>query len=206
MNKIICKTFQTLLIISIFFTYTISAQEAQIDESAPDFTLIDSNGNEHTLSYYSGKFVVLEWINYECPFVKKHYNSSNMQNLQKFYTEKDVVWLTICSSASGKQGYFSVDEINERSEEHGAAFTGYLIDEEGGVGKMYGAKTTPHMYIINPEGILIYAGGIDNKKSTNVDDIKIATNYVIEALERAMEGEEVEVKVSQPYGCSVKYK
>src|SRR5690554_2572867 len=198
-------SFFAFLFALFVFVVTPFAADAKVGEAAPDFTLVDSNGKMHSLSDYKGKFVVLEWINYECPFVKKHYNSGNMQALQKKYTEKGVVWLTICSSAEGKQGYFSPEEINERSQNHGANFTAYLIDESGKVGKTYGAKTTPHMYIINPEGSLIYAGGIDDTPSTDIADIETATNYVAAALDAAMNGEEVEVKVSKPYGCSVKY-
>lgn len=200
------SSFFTILLFAFFISGVTSfAADAKVGETAPGFTLVDINGNEHSLSDYAGKFVVLEWINYDCPFVQKHYNSGNMQALQKKYREKDVVWLTICSSAEGKQGYFSTDEINKRSREHGANFTAYLIDESGEVGKAYGAKTTPHMYIISPEGSLIYAGGIDDTPSTDVADIETATNYVSAALDAAMNGGEVEVKVSKPYGCSVKY-
>jgi len=181
------------------------AQQAKLDESAPDFKLTDSNGSEHSLSDFAGKIVVLEWINFDCPFVKKHYDSKNMQSLQKKYTEKDVIWLAICSSSKGKQGNFSIEEINERSKNHGAKFTAYLIDEDGTVGKMYGAKTTPHMYIIDKNGMLVYAGGIDDKASTDVDDIEAAKNYVSSALDELLEGSKVSVQSSTPYGCSVKY-
>jgi peroxiredoxin len=191
-----------LLLILTSFTF---AQEAQIDEPAPNFTLTDSKGETHSLSDFEGKYVVLEWINFDCPFVEKHYNSSNMQNLQKKYTEKDIVWLAICSSAPGKQGHFDSEEINERIEDLGGAMTAYLIDEDGIVGKAYGAKTTPHMYIVNPDGNLIYAGGIDNIPSADEDDIPEATNYVSVALDAAMSGKEVVTKTSKPYGCSVKY-
>lgn len=197
--------FISFLIVTSFLALNLFASEAKIGESAPGFTLVDSKGNEHSLSDYEGKYVVLEWINYDCPFVKKHYESGNMQSLQKEYTEKDVVWLTVCSSVPDKQGNFSNEEINSRSEAHGANFTAYLIDDTGEVGKAYGAKTTPHMYIINPEGILEYAGGIDDIPSADQDDIAEATNYVKVGLDALMNGEEVEVKTSKPYGCSVKY-
>ena len=121
---------------------------------------------------------MLEWINFDCPFVKKHYNSKNMQSLQLKYTNKDIVWLAICSSTESKQGHFSNDEINERIAKHNAKMTAYLIDEDGTVGKMYGAKTTPHMYVISKEGKLVYVGGIDDKATVDVDDIKDAKNYV----------------------------
>lgn len=191
-------------VVTILFVTNIYAQ-VQIDAKAPKFTLTDSNGKEHSLVDFSGKYVVLEWINFDCPFVKKHYNSKNMQKLQKEFTDQDVVWLLICSSAEGKQGHFDNDEINKRLGEAGANATAYLVDEDGTVGKKYGAKTTPHMFIINPEGNLIYAGAIDDKPSTKVEDIDGAVNYVREALNSAFEGKEVEVKTSVAYGCSVKY-
>lgn len=185
---------------------TLFAQSAKIDASAPDFTLKDSNGKEHSLSDFNGKYVVLEWVNFGCPFVKKHYNSGNMQKLQKFYTGKGVVWLSICSSAEGKQGFFETAEINKTLEEKKSNATAYLIDADGKAGKLYGAKTTPHMFIINPAGKLVYAGAIDDKKSTNVDDIKGAVNYVSQSLDKLLAGEVVKKKITQPYGCSVKYK
>ncbi|MDZ7764108.1 MAG: thioredoxin family protein [Melioribacteraceae bacterium] len=197
--------FISFLIVTSLLALNLFASEAKIGESAPAFTLVDSKGNEHSLSDFEGKYVVLEWINYDCPFVKKHYDSGNMQSLQKEYTEKGVVWLAVCSSVPGKQGNFSNEEIDSRSEAHGANFTAYLIDDTGEVGKAYGAKTTPHMYIINPEGILEYAGGIDDIPSADQDDIAKATNYVKEAFDALMNSEEVEIKTSKPYGCSVKY-
>lgn len=189
----------------IVFSSFVFAQQAKLNESAPEFKLTDSNGSEHSLSDFADKIVVLEWINYDCPFVKKHYDSKNMQSLQEKYTEKDVIWLAICSSNKGKQGNFSVEEINKRSKNHGAKFTAYLIDEDGTVGKMYGAKTTPHMYIIDKSGMLVYAGGIDDKATTDIDDIQDSKNYVATALDELLAGKEVSVQSSTPYGCSVKY-
>ena len=194
-----------VLLLLVALTGSVFAQKATLNESAPDFKLVDSNGNEHSLSDFAGKNVVLEWINYDCPFVKKHYDSKNMQNLQAKYTEKDVVWLAICSSNKGKQGNFSAEEINKRSKKHNANFTAYLIDEDGKVGKMYGAKTTPHMYIINTEGVLVYAGGIDDKATTDVKDVKGAKNYIALALDELLSGKSVSTQSSTPYGCSVKY-
>ena len=202
------KNLQAVLLsflLLFFVSLTVQAADAKVGEAAPGFTLVDSNGEEHSLADFEGKYVVLEWINYDCPFVVKHYDSGNMQSLQKKYTEKDVVWLAVCSSAPGKQGNFDNEEINKRSSDHNAAFTAYLIDADGKVGKSYGAKTTPHMYVINPEGTLIYAGGIDNIASADQDDIAEATNFVSAALDAAMNGDEVLVKVAKPYGCSVKY-
>jgi len=194
-----------VILFLIFFGSLVFAQQAKLNESAPDFKLTDVNGSEHSLSDFSDKIVVLEWINYDCPFVKKHYDSKNMQSLQETYTAKDVVWLAICSSNEGKQGNFSVEEINKRSKNHGAKFTAYLIDEDGTIGKMYGAKTTPHMYIIDKSGMLVYAGGIDDKASTDIDDIKGSKNYVSAVLNALLAGKEVSVQSSTPYGCSVKY-
>ncbi len=182
------------------------AMNAHVDDAAPDFTLTDSNGANHSLSDYQGKWVVLEWVNFGCPFVRKHYDSGNMQNLQKTYTAKGVVWLSICSSAPGKQGYFDGDELKTEIKHNGSLATAYLIDADGTVGRMYEAKTTPHMYIINPQGVLVYAGGIDNIASTDKDDIARATNYVKETLDAGFAGREIAMKGSRPYGCSVKYK
>jgi peroxiredoxin len=182
------------------------AQKAKVGEPAPDFKLVDSNGKEHNLSDFKEKYVVLEWVNFGCPFVKKHYQSGNMQKLQKTYRDKEVIWLSICSSASGKQGYYEGKELQTKIEKEKSNPTAYLLDAEGKVGKMYGAKTTPHMYVIDPKGILIYAGGIDDKPTTKLKDVEGATNYVTAALDSSMVGKAVEVKTSTPYGCSVKYK
>jgi peroxiredoxin len=194
-----------VILFIIFLSSLVFAQQAKLDETAPDFKLTDSNGSEHSLSDFADKIVVLEWINYDCPFVKKHYDSKNMQSLQEEYTQQGVIWLAICSSNKDKQGNFTVEEINKRSKNHGAKFTAYLIDEDGKVGKMYGAKTTPHMYIIDKSGKLVYAGGIDDKPTTDVDDINDAKNYVSSALNELLDGKEVSVQSSAPYGCSVKY-
>ena len=186
-------------------TNTETVQTATVDQAAPNFTLTDSHGKTHSLADFKGKFVVLEWVNFDCPFVKKHYGAKNMQSLQAAYTKKDVVWLSICSSNKGKQGYFEGKDLTDRITAEGHSATAYLIDTDGKVGKMYGAKTTPNMFVINPEGTLIYAGAIDDKASPNPDDIKTATNYVAAALDAAMAGKPVAVKATAPYGCGVKY-
>jgi len=178
---------------------------ARIDEPAPAFTLTDYSGGSHSLEDYKGKLVVLEWVNFDCPFVKKHYKPNNMQTLQKKYADKGVVWLSINSSAKGKQGHFDPRTIKARIKKHNAVPTAYLVDADGTVGKRYGARTTPHMYVINKDGVLIYAGAIDDKPSTKVDDVEGATNYVAAALDAAQEGKPVTVKATQSYGCSVKY-
>ncbi|MGA1538997.1 MAG: thioredoxin family protein [Chthoniobacterales bacterium] len=177
----------------------------QVGQPAPEFTLTDSNGQSHNLSDFKGKFVVLEWLNHGCPFVKKHYDGGNMQGLQKEYTGKDVVWLSIVSSAPGKQGHMSPEETNKTKEEKGSAATAILIDEDGTVGKLYDAKVTPELYVINPEGTLVYMGAIDDKKSVDAADVAGAKNYVKQALDEAMAGQPVSEATTTAYGCSVKY-
>ncbi len=176
------------------------------DEKAPDFTLTDIGGKVHSLSNYKGKYVVLEWVNYGCPFVKKHYKAGNMQGLQKEWTAKDAVWLSICSSAKGKEGYLTAAGWKEASEKQKAAGSAILMDETGEVGRLYGAKTTPHMFIVNPDGVLIYQGAIDDKATADSADILGATNYVSKALNEASAGKKVSSPTTNSYGCSVKYK
>src|SRR5688500_7086389 len=159
----------TLTALAVTSSFLIAAPK--IGAPAPDFSLPDTNGRTHSLGDYKGKYVVLEWINHGCPFVKKHYTSSNMQGLQKEATGKGAVWLAICSSAPGKQGHMSAEEWNKPNAENKTAATAVLLDPEGKAGRAYAAKTTPHMFIIDPEGKLIYAGGIDDKPTPNTADI-----------------------------------
>jgi peroxiredoxin len=180
--------------------------EPSVGSPAPALTLTDTKGKQHNLADYKGKHVVLEWVNFGCPFVKKHYGSGNMQSTQKKAVDKGVVWLSVCSSADGKQGHMAADDWNEEIAARKMASTAVLIDESGAVGKAYGAKTTPHMYIVNPDGVLIYKGAIDDKPSTNKDDIPGARNYVLAALDESMAGKPVSTASTQSYGCSVKYK
>ena len=181
------------------------ATTAEIGKPAPNFKLTSSIGKEHSLSDYKGKWVVLEWINLQCPFVRKHYDSKNMQTLQEVYTKKEVVWLSICSSAPGKQGNFSGEELTAKIKEVGTNSSSYLVDGDGKVGHSYGAKTTPHMFIINPKGVLVYAGAIDDKASTKVADVTGAANFVSAALDAGLTQKEIKVSSTVPYGCSVKY-
>lgn len=181
------------------------AAPPEVGKTAPDFTLKGTDGETYTLSDLRGQHVVLEWLNFGCPYVGKYYDSGKMQELQKKYTDKGVKWLAVVSSAPGKQGYYPPEEMNAKNAEYGGNQTAILMDSEGKVGKMYGAKTTPHMYVINPEGTLIYKGGIDDKPTTDQADLAPATNYVVQALDASMNGNEVETKKARPYGCSVKY-
>ena len=174
-------------------------------EAAPDFTLSDSKGTSHKLSDFRGKFVVLEWLNHECPFVKKHYSGGNMQKLQKEYTGKGVIWLSIISSAPGKQGHRTGPQADADTKDKDAAPTAVLLDPAGEVGQKYGTKTTPEMFVIDKEGKVIYAGAIDSIRSTDSADIAKAENHVRAALDAALAGKPVPTPKTTPYGCSVKY-
>ena len=199
----------SFFLISLFFfslfLFAKNSMALTAGDPAPDFSLTDSNGKAQTLSQNKGKYVVLEWFNEGCPYVQKHYKSGNMPDLQKQYTGKGVVWYSIISSAPGKQGNVTAAQANARVKEWNAAPSAVLLDPEGKVAKLYGAKTTPHMYVINPEGKLIYTGAIDDKATSDVEDIKTAKNYVKEALDQAMAGKPVATSATVPYGCSVKY-
>jgi len=194
------------VIVVLSFLVTLStAWAAKVNEPAPDFTATDSNGNVHKLSEYRGKFVVLEWTNRGCPYTQKHYNSGNMQRLQKEWTSKGVIWLTVVSSAPGKQGYVTAAEENAYLKQVNAAPTAVLLDPTGQLGHLYDAKTTPHIFIINPQGTLIYNGAIDDRPTTDLADVNGAKNYVTAALDEATPGKPVSIATSRPYGCSVKY-
>lgn len=198
----------SIFIIPLFILFALSAQAVENGTQAPDFTLMDNNGQKRTLSDYRDQFVVLEWLNHGCPFVKKHYKMKyqNMQGLQKEFTEKGVVWFSIISSAEGKQGFMTPEQANEAVRKKGASPTAVLFDPDGKVGRLYGAKVTPHMYIIDPRGKLIYQGAIDDKSSFRAATIKKANNYVRLSLNEAMSGQPVSNPMTKPYGCSVKYK
>ena len=179
--------------------------EIEPGQTAPDFTLKDSKEGPQKLSAYAGKFVVLEWMNPECPFVKKHYSGGNMQALQKEYTSRGVIWLSIISSAPGKQGYCTGPQAEANTIDQKAYPTAVLLDPSGDVGQKYGAKTTPQMFVINPEGKIIYMGAIDSIRSTNSADCSKAENYVRLALDAALAGKPVATPETKSYGCSVKY-
>ncbi|MCW5963837.1 MAG: thioredoxin family protein [Bryobacterales bacterium] len=178
---------------------------ATVGQTAPDFTVTDMDGKTHKLSDFQGKYVVLEWLNYGCPFVGKHYNSGNMQALQKEWTSKGVVWLSVISSREGQQGYSTPEKAKTDYKAKNSAATTVILDSKGTLGKAYGAATTPHMYVIGPNGNLLYNGGIDDKATTEVADVKTSKNYVSAALTEAMAGKPVTMAKSQPYGCNVKY-
>ena len=176
----------------------------QVGAPAPDFTVVDSKGNSHNLKDFAGKNVVLEWTNHECPFVVKHY-SGNMQALQTEMTAQDVVWLSVISSAPGKQGHVSGTKADELTASRGAKPTAVVFDESGVVGKAYDAKTTPHMYVIDKAGVLRYMGGIDSIPSAKVEDIAKATPYFANAANAVLAGQTPDPAVTKPYGCSIKY-
>ncbi len=198
----------SLSALAVFATLVVASSasaQAVVGHKAPSFNATDSSGKTRSLDEFGGKLVVLEWWNPQCPFVGKHYGSGNMQKLQKEWTGKGVAWLTVDSSAPGQQGYLEAAQANALMKEKGGAPSAILLDPEGKVGKAYGAKTTPHMYVIAKDGTLAYAGGIDDKPSTDQGDIASATNYVGTALAELSSGKPVTTKTSQPYGCSVKY-
>jgi hypothetical protein len=197
--------FRRVLLLCLPLALAAASAQAKVGDPAPAFSLVDTNGREHALGDFKGKIVVLEWFNHDCPFVKKHYDSGNMPGLQSRYTGKDVVWLSINSSAPGKQGNYPPEKANELSSEKKSAATYVLLDPEGTVGRLYGAKTTPHMYVIDGAGVLRYEGAIDSVSSTDKDDIAGATNYVAAAVDALKAGKPVEPSVTQAYGCAVKY-
>jgi peroxiredoxin len=199
------RAFLCVVLLSMSLAYGGEQKKAALEKPAPEFSLPDKENETHSLSEYKGKIVVLEWTNLDCPFVKKHYDSGNMQKLQEKYTEKGVVWLSICSSGKGKQGDLGEKELEKRLNKHEPHHDAYLIDSQGKVGKLYGAKTTPHMFIVDSKGNLAYAGAIDDKPSTKKKDIKGANNYVVSALDELLTQKEVSVKATKSYGCSVKY-
>jgi peroxiredoxin len=201
------KMIKTLLITCGFLAVatSLSFAETEVGKPAPNFSLPDTNGKTRSLADLKGKYVVLEWYQPDCPFVKKHYRSGNMQALQKEYAAKGVTWLSIDSSAPGEEGNYPADKLNEIAKQDNSARTALLLDPAGEVGRLYGAKTTPDMFIIDPKGILVYKGAIDNKRSTDLADVKTATNYVKGALDAVMTGKTVPTSATQPYGCSVKY-
>ena len=199
------KTTLTILT-SLIAIAVFAADVPPVGSAAPDFSLPDAKGDSHSLSQYKGKYVVLEWFNPECPFVKKHYGSDNMQRLQEQYTSKGVVWLTIDSNAPGTEGSITPEQAQKITASWKTHQTALLLDPEGKAGRAYGAKNTPNMVIINPEGKIAYEGAIDSKASPNPADIPSSTNYVKAALDQSLAGKPITTPQTKPYGCSVKYK
>lgn len=194
---------------ALIFAPLVATADAVPGKAAPAFEVKDASGKTQKLSDYKGQWLVLEWFNKDCPYVKKHYdNSTNMQDLQKKYTgiaDKKVSWLTVISSVKGKQGHMTADAASKHFKAKKSATTAILLDETGAMGKAYGAKTTPHMFVINPEGNVVYAGALDNNDSASADVIPKSKNYVAEALDAALAGKPVATASTKPYGCSVKY-
>jgi len=204
-TRSLMKLTQTMLL-SLLAAISLTTHAAvNVGQPAPDFTGVDSNGKQHSLSQYKGKTVVLEWTNHDCPYVKKHYNSGNMQALQKDAIANGVVWLSIISSRPGKQGHVSGKQANELTASRNASPTAVILDENSEIGLLYGAKTTPHMYIVDKTGQLVYMGGIDNTPSKDEDDIPKSKNYVSVALDEMAAGQAIKESITRPYGCSVKY-
>lgn len=201
MNKFIATS------LAVSMTVLVSAAQAAIapGQAAPEFSLVDINGKVQKLSDYRGKYVVLEWFNSECPFVHKHYESGNMQALQARYTRQGVVWLGINSTSPRHSDYRDPSRSQKILKEWKSAPTAFVLDPDGKVGKQYGARTTPHMYVIDPKGTLVYAGGIDDRPSTSQRDIATAKNLVAMALDESLGGKPVGTPSAMPYGCSVKY-
>jgi len=182
-----------------------AAVQAKVGEPAPLFTAPATNGTPVSVASYKGKIVVLEWTNHECPYVRKHYETGNMQALQREATGQGVVWLTLISSAKGEQGYVTAAQADELTASRKAAPTAVLLDEPGVVGRMYGAINTPHMYVVDKTGMLVYAGAIDDKPTTRRTDVTGASNYVRAALESVSTGQPVKTPITRAYGCTVKY-
>lgn len=196
---------KAMLVCAGLLTLPVLAHASKVGEAAPAFTLTDSDGKARSLQEFKGKTVVLEWTNADCPFVKKHYGADNVQKQQRDATAQQVVWLTINSTAKGREGNVSGADANRIRKEQKAEQTAYLIDEDGKVGHAYGAKTTPHLFVIDGEGVLRYNGAIDSVPSTKVEDLPRATQYVPAVLASLKKAEAVKPATTQPYGCSVKY-
>ena len=200
------KKFITLTLLIFYFSQFLSSY-VENEDNAPEFKLSDSYGNEIALSSFIGKKVVLEWTNHGCPYVAKHYETGNMQSTQEFAKEEEIIWLSVISSAPGTQGYVSSDEANALTISRKASPSHVLFDPTGEVGRIYDAKTTPHMYIINEEGLMKYQGAIDDAGGRGFmsRDLLKAKNYVKESLREMGTGEEISSPVTKPYGCSIKY-
>lgn len=204
LKQIVTTGFLTVLIFAGLNSANVLADPA-LGKTAPDFKLTDTNGKSFALKDFKGKTVVLEWLNFDCPFVKKHYGSGNMQKLQAEETKNGTIWLSIVSSAKGKEGYYEPKEMNARKEKEKGMQTAILYDTDGKVGKAYGAKTTPHMFVIDKTGALVYKGAIDDKPSTEIEDVATAKNFVKSAIDDLKAGRKIATSDTKSYGCGVKY-
>ena len=200
------KSLLAVLVSSLAASSLLAAGAPAVGSAAPDFALTDAKGKKHSLADYKGKYVVLEWFNPECPFVKKHYGGGDMQKLQETYAGKGVVWLTVDSSAPGTEGHLSPEQAEKTLSSWKMNQTTLLLDPDGTAGRAYNAKNTPQMFVISPEGKLLYMGAIDSKATPNPADIAGATNYVKVALDESLSGKAVSNPTTKAYGCSVKYK
>lgn len=202
MKHFLCTT---LFLISTALGFSSSSFALKVGESAPVIQVKDLSGKLTSVADFKGKYVVLEWHNQGCPYVKKHYKSGNMQKLQAKAKELGVLWVTVISSKEGKQGYVTLDEEKSYLAEQKATPTDVLFDTESKFATEFGAKTTPHMMVIDPKGVLIYSGAIDDKDSSDPEDVAKAKNYVLAALTESLAGRPVSVSSTRPYGCGVKY-
>ncbi len=199
------RTLGVVMVLTAVSVVSVRAEIA-IGKPAPDFTARGSDGKSYQLADLKGKFVVLQWYNRDCPFIVKHYEPGNMQMLQGKYAKLGVIWFEVVSSAPDKQGYLTAQEAQKNRAQVGSKALATLLDPEGEIGRLFKAKTTPHMFIIDPKGILIYNGAIDDHNSVSSDDIPMSKNYVAAALDEALAGKPVTTPFTKPYGCSVKYK
>lgn len=194
------------LLCSSFGALSVVAKPLEVGQPAPDFTIVDFGGTSHSLSAYRGKIVVMEWVNPDCPIVKKHYDrSGNIPKLQRQARNDGIVWISINSGSSGSQGDLATSQVGAWIEKHRGAPSAYIRDVKGDLGRLFGARTTPHFFIVNPEGVLVYQGAIDSIRSGDPADIDRAENYVKSALEAVKLGRMPEKSSSQPYGCAIKY-
>jgi peroxiredoxin len=205
MKQVILKNAVLAAALATTLVFGVAVAAPKVGEPAPDFSVVDTAGDTWTLDGLAGKKVILEWTNHDCPFVIKHYASGNMQALQNEATAAGYVWLSVISSASGKQGHVSPAKADDLTDSRGAAPTAVLLDTSGAMGRAYDAKTTPHMYVIDDAGTLVYMGGIDDRPTADQADIEGASNFVRLAMGDLAAGKPVGTPVTRPYGCSVKY-
>lgn len=205
MTRRAVAAFVFALAVTTYSVPDVAHATAQIGKPAPDFSVTGSDGRTHTLSEYKGKIIVLEWVNHGCPYVRKHYDTGNMQALQKELTDGGVIWLSIISSAPGQQGHSTAEKANADAASNGSHPSAVLLDENGEVGRLYEAKTTPHMFVVNTDGTLAYKGAIDDKPTFAHDTVTGAKNYVRQAVSEIKNGKPVSEPLTTPYGCGVKY-